>query len=161
MLLLMLACSGKSNGDVKTPAPTPTEVGGPGMSVPAPPPPEAGAEAPGAIVATWLGEPCGERAYPRELTFTPDFRYHGRDLVSPCPEGASCIWSGVVEFSGTWEGNSQFITLSEEKAIDGDKAQPRPTTLRHMHSGHLTSEPKEGVICSFTKQEPPEAPATP
>jgi hypothetical protein len=151
-LLMALACSGKTNGDHEAPAasaPAEAQSEAPPM---APPPPDK-AQAPGAIVATWLGEPCGERPYPREITFTPDFRYHGRDLVSPCPEGVTCVWSGVLEFSGTWQGDAALLTLSEESGQDNELAQPRPTTMRHTHSGHLTTEPREGVICSFTKQE--------
>ncbi len=148
-MLATLACSGKSNGEVDAPVkPSVEEPSGPTS-----PPPPQDAEAPGAVVATWLGEPCGERAYPRELTFTPDFRYHGRDLISPCPEGVTCIWSGILEYTGTWQGDANLITLHEESAQSSEQGQPRPTAMRHTHSGHLTTEPREGVICGFTKQD--------
>ena len=159
MTLLLLACSGKATPETEAPpAPPPPEVVEAPETPEAPEPPEESHP----VVATWTGEACGDRSYPRELTFTPDFRYQGRDLVSPCPPEATCVWSGVVSFSGTWASDGPFVQLTEETS-DGDQGAARPTTLRRAQSGHLTEEQGEGVVCGYAKasaavDEPPEAP---
>jgi hypothetical protein len=71
-------------------------------------PPTAGASAagesidPAGIVGTWVSPACGERAWVRTLVLEAGGSYHGSDPISPCPPGARCIWSGIVDFRGTW-----------------------------------------------------------
>ncbi|MCP4920327.1 MAG: hypothetical protein GY913_25785 [Proteobacteria bacterium] len=165
-MLLMLACSGKATTETEAPPPPPPpevvedvevvdEVGHP---------PEEVEPDSHPVAASWRGEACGARAYPRELTFLPDFRYQGRDLVSPCPEGATCVWSGIVQFEGTWKDDGPFLTLTETSTDGAGQGSPRPTVLRRAQSGHLTEEQSEGVICGYEKSaegsadQVPEAP---
>ncbi len=91
---------------------------------PVPPPP------PGPAAVSWSSSSCGERAYERRLTLSPDFRYQGMDLVSPCPPSARCVWSGVVHFSGRWSMDSGDLVLAETQAEEGPGVLPRPARLR-------------------------------
>lgn len=34
------------------------------------------------------------------------------DAVSPCPEGATCFWSGIVTRSGTWRLDGDLLQLA-------------------------------------------------
>lgn len=67
-------------------------------------------------IGTWISASCGQRSYPRVLTLTADGQASGQDRVSPCPEGARCIWSGIVPFSGVWQGHAESITLDLQAA---------------------------------------------
>ncbi|HJN76915.1 MAG TPA: hypothetical protein QGF58_23515 [Myxococcota bacterium] len=134
LLWTLAACAGRAPGSA--PDEPPPEV----TEAPAPPPPEATAAEPVShpVVATWTSGPCGDRGYPRELTFTPDFRYVGRDLVAPCPPDVTCIWDGVIEFGGSWSDDGPMLTLVEEELSDDGEGAPRPGQLRRTQSGHLT-----------------------
>ena len=62
---------------------------------------------------TWTSGRCSDRAYRRELTLSPDNSFAAIDYVSPCPPGKVCIWSGIVNRSGTWSmRNNRLIELS-------------------------------------------------
>ena len=73
--------------------------------------------APASIVGTWLSETCGERSYARELVFVEGGSYVRLDLVSPCPPGTLCIWSGIVHFTGGWRQDGDKIRLIEEVQV--------------------------------------------
>lgn len=153
----LLACSGKATPEAEIPVAetTPAEVAEV-AEVPEAPETPATPDVPEGVhpvAATWLGEACGSRAYPRELTFHPNFRYQGRDLVSPCPAGATCVWSGVVTYEGTWKDDGPFLALTETSS-SGVQGVPRPEMLRRAQSGHLTEEQGEGVVCGYAKSEP-------
>jgi len=124
---------------------------------PAPPPPEVTVDEPppvdSPVVATWTSEPCGDRAYPRELTFAPDFTYSGRDLVSPCPPEATCIWDGIVEFRGTWSDEGTMVVLVETEVMDDGKGATRPEHLRRSQSGHLIEAIGEGETCGYARSD--------
>lgn len=82
----------------------------------------------------WTSASCGDRAYPRELTLAQGGTYSGRDLVSPCPEGTTCIWSGIIDFSGGWAQAHDLVTLSESTATPGP-GTARPKTVRYESAG--------------------------
>ncbi len=89
------------------------------------------------IVGTWSSASCGERSYARELVFVEGGSYVRLDLVSPCPPGTLCVWSGIVHFTGGWRlegdqvrlieevqvgsgGPSGFVSRPEELVVDGE-----------------------------------------
>ena len=51
---------------------------------------------------TYSSKSCGARKYERLVTLGPDRKVTVEDRVSPCPQGAQCIWSGIVMRSGTY-----------------------------------------------------------
>ena len=81
------------------------------------------------FTGTWSSSECGARSYPREVTLVAGGTYNGRDLVSPCPPNARCVWSGVVTFGGTWRQDGAVVGLSEERVDQGQLAKARPSEL--------------------------------
>ncbi|MCB9761905.1 MAG: hypothetical protein H6739_18905 [Alphaproteobacteria bacterium] len=168
ILALLFACHGQNPADapgpppVPPPAPAPGPPGvpaGPGTAPPPPPPLQDPIAEPGGVVSAWSSTACHDRQYERRITLNPDFTYVGEDLVSPCPPNARCVWSGIVHFTGTWAqtGATDPVTLTEEKTLDGDKGQPRPTELRWTDDGLLV-EPHEAGPCVYAKVVKPEPP---
>jgi hypothetical protein len=78
------------------------------------------------------------------LTLQPDGTYEMVDLVSPCPPGTQCIWSGIVTSSGTWEALGPSANLVETKTDDADQGAPRPSELRILRNGHPAEDWGEG-----------------
>jgi hypothetical protein len=51
------------------------------------------------------------------------------DLVSPCPDGARCAWSGVVRWKGTYEKKGDRLVLAVAVEGAGAPAVALPTEL--------------------------------
>jgi hypothetical protein len=77
---------------------------------------------------------CGERTFPREIQLDVG-TYTGRDLVSPCPVGVTCMWSGIVEFHGTWTRDRDAIVLVETGAAPQTGPSARPKRLTPNGAG--------------------------
>ncbi len=147
MILTLLACGGGSS--IPQPEAAPVEaapiVEAAAEPAAEPAAPVVAAEAAPAAAApsgTWHSMSCGERAYARELTFDVTGTYTGKDLVSPCPPNARCIWSGVVTFSGTWVVEGSEVVLTETSS-DNAAGLPRPARVT------FNGAPAEGS-CSYT-----------
>lgn len=114
-------------------APPTTTAGEAAPAVAAVEPEKAGSTATGqglpSRVGLWWSEACGARSYPRELELSSDGTFVARDLVSPCPPAANCVWSGIVTWSGTWAGDEDGISLVVTQADHGPDTAPRPDRL--------------------------------
>jgi hypothetical protein len=103
------------------PAPGPGPVASPSEAAPGEPPrikpvtvPTLLGEAEGvAFVGDWTSGPCGGRTYARNVRFESDNSYAVVDLVSPCPVGTTCMWSGVLSFAGEWRQDGTRLNLRE------------------------------------------------
>ncbi len=94
-------------------------------------------DAPGIVfTGEWTSAGCGGRAYPRNLVLVANGTYAGIDLVSPCPSGATCAWSGIAGFAGVWKQEGKKVLLRE---IGGPIARgsPHPTEIESTVDGHL------------------------
>lgn len=81
---------------------------------------------------------CGdERKYPRHVVLSEDMSYTLTDLVSPCPPGGMCAWSGVVTAKGTWAVEGPMVVFTEGKVDNSDKGAPRPDKLTLGQTGQL------------------------
>lgn len=65
----------------------------------------------------WSSESCGARTYERRLHLKADGYFTAEDLVSPCPEGAQCVWSGIETRRGKWKQGSKILLLREEPSV--------------------------------------------
>lgn len=65
------------------------------------------------IVGDWTSAACAGRAYARNLHIEAHQEYAGVDLVSPCPKGTQCMWSGMVGFAGVWVMEGKKLQLRE------------------------------------------------
>lgn len=100
--------------------------------------------APPTPTGRWVSPSCGARTYPRELELFADGRFVSRDLVSPCPPGVSCVWSGVVERSGRFTVAGARLALVVEKGEAARGGQALPDSL-----GLDGGAPVEGATCVY------------
>ncbi len=124
LLLLSLACKKSTDLEVSAEA---TEEAPPAAA------PSAEEEAPEVIpTGSWTSMSCGDRTHERRITLSEEGVFSGEDRISPCPEGVSCIWSGVHTFSGTWtqEGGALTLTIDKTSAPE-DISATWPVALRY------------------------------
>ena len=132
---LVVACGGRS-----APSETTTVTTAPDAVNPVEPvavevtPAEPGSS----LVGSWQSDSCGERTWVRSLQLRDDGSWSGLDLVAPCPQGATCIWSGIVEHSGTWQAGelagTAKLALTSSKPAEPPGGSAVPTTLRMMNA---------------------------
>ena len=89
--------------------------------------------APSWPLGAWTSEPCGGRAYPRQVTFSSDHRFSARDLVSPCPPGVQCVWSGIISWGGSWRIEGDHLLLE----IETTAPEGAPSSLWRVGGGSL------------------------
>jgi hypothetical protein len=88
------------------------------------------------LSGTWASASCGKRAYERIITVGADATFVADDRISPCPPGASCVWSGIVHRKGTWKRVALTLALFPDDVIDGKQAgEPFPSTLAPAAGG--------------------------
>ena len=93
----------------------------------------------------------------RTIEFDAAAAFHGRDLVSPCPEGKQCIWSGILDIKGTYEVKVDKIDLKvTQPAGRAGVGEPFPTG---MTIDRATSAPVEtaadGTQCVYKRATAP------
>ncbi|HTJ81103.1 MAG TPA: hypothetical protein VL400_05245, partial [Polyangiaceae bacterium] len=94
---------------------------------------------------------CGsKRTYAREITFADGGTWTARDLVSPCPKDAKCVWSGIVERKGTSKLEGTTVTLTAEAGTDRQAGAPFPTTMK-LDGGVLSEPSDDGGICKYKR----------
>ncbi|MFZ5481587.1 MAG: hypothetical protein ACOZNI_32795 [Myxococcota bacterium] len=116
----------------------------------------------------WTSKDCPGRTYPRNLVIAPDHGYAGLDLVSPCPAGATCAWSGMVGFAGVWKIEGRTLQLREigQPASAVQKDGPHPSELvatneKKLAEGDCIYEPGLYVPEGYTKEQvTPKVPGT-
>lgn len=101
------------------------------------------------VVGAWSSPRCGERKYVRELELTADGRFRSADLVSPCPKGAVCVWSGIVLRDGTFAlaGDRVRLTSAAEKS---PQAKPLPSAL-DVVEGSLVERGPGDERCTYQR----------
>ena len=127
-LSLLLACGPKPAAPTPAPAADPQEE-------PTPAPAPAVIDQ---LLGDWVSAGCGDREYARELAIANDGRWAARDLVSPCPPDAQCVWSGIVLSGGPWAADEDGLTLTDEST--DERAKPRPTRLAPTGEGAVATE---------------------
>lgn len=101
------------------------------------------------LVGTWESASCGGRAYPRSLTFADATSFNAQDLVSPCPKGTQCIWSGIITRSGTYKTEKDLVTLTTAKTSNGPAKTQFPTTLTLDASRSPVEAGTDGKPCVY------------
>lgn len=144
---LFLACAADVPSTPPPPA-TPTAPSAP----PASPAPAEGptvptllGDVPGvAFVGDWTSTSCAGRAFARNLRLDEDHQYAVIDLVSPCPTGATCAWSGMVTYAGTWVQEGTDLLL-REIGSPASTDSPHPRRIQATTDGRLV-EPDAGCF---------------
>ncbi len=105
------------------------------------------------IARTWRSESCGARTYAREMVFLDGGTYVRVELVSPCPEGAMCVWSGILTYRGSWAFDGTAVALSGEQQVGatggGDSFGPGPRKLIHQADPLMLFEPLASARCEY------------
>ena len=100
------------------------------------------------LVGEWVSSSCGARQYPRHITFDDQSGFSASDLVSPCPAGVACVWSGIVVRHGRWSSDGRRVTLTVSGAPPRQGA-PFPETLEL--SPGPTEKDASGAICPYER----------
>jgi len=150
LALLLLACAPRlASGDPPVPgtaAPIPEAVAPIPEAAPPVPRDPGPHVAPAPVVppATLVAEPCGERAFVREIDLQPGTRFTARDLVSPCPPGVRCVWSGIVTRTGVAIWREGYLGLEVASAVppgpSGPPGAPFPARLAPAGQGILQDD---------------------
>ena len=112
---------------------------------------------PASLVGTWESPSCGARAYARTLTFADATTFTAQDLVSPCPKGTTCVWSGIINRSGTYKTEKDIVTLTVAKTSNGPAKTQFPATLTLDASRAPVEAGSDGKPCAY-KQAPTRKP---
>ena len=132
--VLFVACSG-SHGVEPTPGSTSSVT-----IDPAPPP----------IPTQVASASCDKRTYAREITFGKDGKLSAQYLVSPCPPGARCVWSGILARAGTFSLAGSTVTLTVTEGADSKPGSPLPATM--TFTGGALSESAGGATCAYQRR---------
>lgn len=90
-----------------------------------------------AFEGNWTSPSCGGRAYARNIRFEVDGSYATIDLVSPCPPGTHCVWSGMVGYGGTWVLSDPKILSLREIGAPAGPGSPHPSQFTADMKGNL------------------------
>jgi hypothetical protein len=111
--------------------------------------PSTGPAAGSSLLGTWESASCGGRAYPRHITFADATSFTAEDLVSPCPKGTTCVWSGIINRSGIYKVEKDVIALTVSKTGNGPAKTPFPTSLT-LDAGRAPVEAgSDGKPCAY------------
>ena len=108
-------------------------------------------ETSGELVGEWKSPPCGARKYERRITLAKDGSFTAQDLVSPCPKGVACVWSGIVDTKGTWKQEGNTIRLTSSSQSTGPGMSSFPTTLTLNPATKALAEGADGVTCPYKR----------
>lgn len=102
-------------------------------------------DAPGVyFMGEWTSKECASRAYARNIVLENGGGYAAIDLVSPCPAGTRCMWSGLVAYAGIWKQEGTRVLLREIGAPI-ERGSPHPTEFEATAKGRLTENGCEYV----------------
>ncbi|MDD5306105.1 MAG: hypothetical protein PHU25_02180 [Deltaproteobacteria bacterium] len=94
---------------------------------------------------------CGARNYPRKITFRADGGFTALDMVAPCPPGARCVWSGIIEWSGSWKLALRRVELAVS-ASAGKQPEHVPAEFEIMGEDPWSVAEKDGTtLCPYKK----------
>lgn len=99
-----------------------------------------------AFVGDWTSPPCGGRTYARNIRFESDQEYGVMELVSPCPVGTTCVWSGLATFAGLWDQQGPKLILQEIGMTKNVAGGPHPVFFESTADGRLVENG-----CFYTK----------
>ena len=83
-------------------------------------------------------------------TAAPSTELSAQDLVSPCPPGARCVWSGILARAGTFSLAGSTVTLTVTEGADSKPGSPLPATM--TFTGGALSESAGGATCAYQRR---------
>ena len=100
----------------------------------------------------WTNSSCGERKYQRKVNFLGDGTFTAIDEVAPCPQGAQCVWSGVIHWGGLWKENGDLIEIEPkfEKAAKTPETVPNGFVV--LGRGPFSLGEQDGeIVCPYQR----------
>lgn len=98
------------------------------------------------FVGDWTSPPCGGRNYARNVRFESDQEYAVIELISPCPVGTTCVWSGLATFAGLWDQQGPKLIVQEIGMTKNVPGGPHPVLFEATDDGRLVENG-----CFYTK----------
>lgn len=157
ILLAGCACNQAEPGPANPVPPPSSTAPAPSATTPAPPPPAPSGTAPtpggGGLYGTWKSPSCGARGYERRIYFETDGTFQSEDMVSPCPPGTVCVWSGIVVTHGTFVVTGNTVALTPKSGGGGPKpgAAELPKSLTWDAQGALSETAADGSACAYKR----------
>jgi hypothetical protein len=105
-------------------------------------------------IGRWRSASCGERAYERWLELDTNGTFAADDRVSPCPPKVTCVWSGIVHRTGSYQvsADDRQLALHETSASTGPKLSPLPTELAWDPAASAPVESSSGARCVYERR---------
>ncbi|MFO0758491.1 MAG: hypothetical protein U0359_18505 [Byssovorax sp.] len=128
-----------------TPIPPPATATAPTAA-----PTSAPAPSKGALAGEWTSPSCGDRKYARSFSFDDAGGFSAQDLVSPCPKGVTCVWSGIVVRKGTYAVQGSKVALTPAGAAD-TRGAPFPASLEL--GPPLAERDAAGALCPYQRAD--------
>lgn len=144
----LVACGGGAGDASHSASPPATQVAAPPSAAPAA---SASASAQpseprSTLLGSWVSPSCGERKYERQLSFEAGNRFASLELISPCPPGARCVWSGIVQRLGSYEQKGTRVALVVDAPVDSH-GQPLPEAVEF--DGRVVERAPDGSACEY------------
>jgi hypothetical protein len=134
--------------------------------VPSTVPPAVDGTAPASVTleGVWVAPPCGRRNYERRLELVEGGVARLEERISPCPPGASCVWSGVEVVEGSWERQDGEVALRLDEVARAMAVEPPDRLGLESRAGTLALVEDGG--CRYRRAEasdtaPAPAPSAP
>jgi hypothetical protein len=110
-------------------------------------------EGPIDITGLWENASCGERKYRRKITFLErDSKFVAVDEVAPCPPGATCVWSGIINWHGSWTIEGRTVRLKAKPLKSSKMPERLPEAFTILGTDPVSiGEQSNGVICPYQK----------
>lgn len=165
IIVAFLAAGCGANGGNENPAvPAAADEPAPVAAPAAPAAPEsAPAEAAGsqdpapalaeAVVGTWENSSCGDREYLRRIVFSKNGTFAAVDAVSPCPPGAMCVWSGIINWHGTYAIQGDVIAIKGEPLTGERQPESLPSEFVVVARSPLSiGERQASLVCPYKRR---------
>ncbi len=107
-----------------------------------------------ALAGEWQNASCGERQYLRRITFETGGTFVATDEVAPCPEGAECVSSGIIEWHGTWTSDGKTIPIEAAPAEEEKLPDLLPSAFVVVAEEPLSVGERIGsTVCPYRRHE--------
>lgn len=105
------------------------------------------------IQGVWENSSCGERKYLRRVQFRGDSAFTAVDEVAPCPPSAKCVWSGIINWGGSWKRIDDVIEIVPVFDKSSKAPETVPTEFLVLSKNPLSLGERDGdVVCPFQRK---------
>lgn len=150
--VLALACAGRVAGETAVDQTAPPEpVSGRPLTEGGPEALEAGGGQ--SVTGVFENSSCADRKYLRRIKFLEDGSFTALDAVAPCPEGAQCVWSGIIHWRGTWKMSGDVIQIIPEFSGTEKRPETVPAEFVVLSRAPVALGEKMGdVVCPYQRK---------